>query len=148
MWFAHVTVANVVFRDGKFLMVKEYRDGELVINQPAGHLEDNETLIEALIRETLEETQWKVKPIAALGISQFTAKNGDTYIRHSFVSEALELDTSKPIDQDIVEVCWMSAEEIRSHARSSRSPLVLNDVMRFQSGAQFPIDDLYFNAPK
>lgn len=147
MWFAHVTVANVVYKDGQFLMVKEIQDGLEVINQPAGHLEEGETLLEAVIRETLEETCWHIKPVKALGVSQFKASSGDTYIRHTFVSEALSFEKDAERDTDIIDACWMSAEEITAHASKLRSPLVLNDIQRFQTGPHFELNDMYFSVP-
>jgi len=146
MWFAHVTVANVVVKSEKFLMVKEVKAGRMVINQPAGHLENGETLIQALLRETLEETGWEVKPLAALGISLFKAENGETYVRHTFLSEALGKREGASLDPDIAEACWMSMSEIQQQKHNLRSPLVLNDIKRYQSGARFPLDELYFDA--
>jgi len=148
MWFAHVTVANVVVRNDQFLMVKEKQNGKTVINQPAGHLEDGETLVDALIRETLEETRWEVRPVAALGVSQFVAPNGETYIRHSFLSGAAKHHSNSILDSDIDEVCWMSYDEIESHASQLRSPLVLNDLKRYREGTRFDIESLYFHAQK
>jgi len=135
----------VVCKNDTYLMVKEISDGNEVWNQPAGHLENNETLLEALTRETLEETRWHVKPIAALGISQFKAPNGETYIRHSFSSEALYIEESYPRDRDIIDICWMSFEDIQANAKKLRSPLVLNDIKRYQTGAHFELNNMYFN---
>lgn len=145
MWFAHVTVANVVCKNDTFLMVKERDNGKLVINQPAGHLENNETLLDAVIRETLEETQWHIRPLYALGVSQYRAANGDTYIRHSFVSEALFFDETQSLDSDIEEVCWMSKQDILKARDFLRSPMVLNDIQRYHNGAHFDLDQLYFH---
>ena len=143
MWFAHVTVANIVCKDSKFLIVKELSEGREVYNQPAGHLEDNENLIEAVIRETLEETRWHVKPVSALGISQFKTANGGTYLRHTFISDALSEDKDSLLDPDIIDVHWLSYEEILEKSGSLRSPMVLQDLKRYQNGARFKLNDLY-----
>ena len=88
-WMPHVTVATVVFRDGRYLLVEEIADGRRVLNQPAGHLEPNETLVEAARRETLEETGWDVAIEALLGASLFTsAQTGVSYFRTSFLARA------------------------------------------------------------
>ena len=94
----HITVATIVERDGKFLMVRENSGGRLVYNQPAGHVEPSETLFDAALRETLEETAWRVELKQLLGIYQYTsAENGITYIRHCFIAKAIEPRTgTKP----------------------------------------------------
>ena len=91
-WIPHVTVATVVFRDGRYLLVEEIDGGRRVLNQPAGHLEPNETLVEAARRETLEETGWEVEIQALLGASLFTsAQTGVSYLRTSFLAQSLDI---------------------------------------------------------
>ena len=137
--YPHVTVATTVFQNDTFLMVKESSNGEVVFNQPAGHLELGETLLQAAVRETLEETAWQVKLTGYLGVSQFVAPaNGVTYIRHSFVAEPLEHYTDRKLDDDIIEACWLSLPEIKQAAL--RSPLVLNDIQRFMAGKVYDLD--------
>lgn len=143
MWFPHVTVATVVFQNNQFLMVHERPEGPLVINQPAGHLEDDETLIEAAIRETKEETGWEVEITHYLGVRQFKAPNGQTYIRHSFTAAPLNFDTSFDIDDDIIEATWMTYEEILAAEAQLRSPLVLHDIQRFHDNKWMPLEFLY-----
>lgn len=143
MWFPHITVATVVFQNNQFLMVHERPEGPLVINQPAGHLEDDETLIEAAIRETKEETGWEVEITHYLGVRQFNAANGKTYIRHSFAATPLNFDTSCHIDDDIIEATWMTYEEILAVETQLRSPLVLHDIKRFNKDKLMPLDFLY-----
>lgn len=138
--YPHLTVSCVVVKDKQFLLVKERSDGKLVLNQPAGHLELNETIIEAAVRETLEETGWHVEPRHLLGISQYKAPgNGVTYIRHSFVADALHREPHPRIDSDIVEVVWMTYDEVVANRTCLRSPLVLNDIERFRAGIQYDI---------
>lgn len=143
MWFPHVTVATVVTQNNQFLMVHEKPDNTIVINQPAGHLERQETLIEAALRETKEETGWNVSITHILGVSQFEAPNGLSYIRHSFAATPLSFDTSSQLDENIIEAKWMSYEEILEQSDSLRSPLVLNDINRFMNGVNIPLDTLY-----
>ncbi|VUD56345.1 Phosphatase NudJ [Thalassocella blandensis] len=135
----HVTVATVIEKDNKFLMVKERAAGEIVINQPAGHMELQETLLEAAIRETKEETTWDVELTGYLGVSQFTAPaNGVLYIRHSFVANAIARDESAQLDSDILEATWMTLEEIQHHPL--RSKMVLNDIQRYLAGKIVDLD--------
>lgn len=115
-WAPHVTVATVVERDGRFLFVYEESEGRRVFNQPAGHLEPGETLVQAAVRETLEETRWRVRPTALLNIGLYTAPaNGVTYLRHTFTAEALEEQTDRPLDEGIIEPRWLTREELLAH---------------------------------
>ncbi len=138
--YPHATVACVVEKEGKFLLVKEVPNGETVLNQPAGHIEPNERIIDAAIRETYEETGWKVKPTYFLGLSQYLAPgNGVTYIRHSFIAEAQSFDAEAILDEGIIEAVWMSYEEILANKHALRSPLVLDDINRFRAGEKYDI---------
>lgn len=137
--YPHVTVATVVHQNNKFLMVKEYSNEQIVINQPAGHLELDETLLDAAIRETKEESAWDVQLTGYLGVSQFTAPaNGVMYIRHSFAAKPLHFDESATLDSDIIEAVWMSLEEIEQHPL--RSPMVINDIRSFLAGKTQSLD--------
>lgn len=144
-WYPHVTVAVVVEKSNKFLMVKERSESSIVINQPAGHLEEGEALIEAAIRECLEETAWHVLPEAYLGVSHYLAPNQVSYIRHSFTAKPIEHDSDRNLDSDILEALWLSKDEIQSDAFTLRSPLVLNDIKRFENGTRMKIEDIFCN---
>lgn len=136
----HITVATVVEKDGKFLLVQESPNGKRVLNQPAGHMENGETLLNAAIRETLEETCWHVKLIGALGISQYRSPNKlVTYVRHTFSAQALALDENAIRDPDIIDIVWLSYEEIVARKNELRSPLVLNDIERYRKGKHFDL---------
>ncbi|MFT2099447.1 NUDIX domain-containing protein [Marinomonas sp. 2405UD66-6] len=103
-------------------MVKEWQDGQLVLNQPAGHIENNESAIEAVVRETREESGWRVEPTGLLGMYSFTPFEGaDTYHRLCFLCEALE-EASQELDPDIESSHWLTYEEIM--ALPHRSPLI------------------------
>ena len=140
-WSPHVTVATIVERDNRFLMVYEESDGELVYNQPAGHLDPNETLKEAAIRETLEETGWTVKLTGVVGINLYTAPiNGITYCRTTFIAEALSHDSLRQLDTGIIEAVWLTYEEIRERKNNLRSPMTLQIIEDYRAGRRFPLD--------
>lgn len=145
-WAPHVTVATVVEREGRFLLVYEHAEGQRVYNQPAGHLEPGESLLEAAVRETLEETRWRVKPTALIGIDLYLAPaNGVTYLRHTFAAEALAECPEQPLDEDIIEPCWLSREELLARRAQWRSPLVMQAVDDYLSGNQYPLELLRSN---
>ena len=133
----HITVATIVQRNGLFLMVEEFDNGKRVINQPAGHLETGETLIEAAVRETLEETGWMVELEHLVGIYQYHAAHQDiSTVRLAFKAKAIEqLRTS--IDPDISEVLWMGVDEIRQ--RETRSPMVIQCINDAGSNSGSPL---------
>jgi 8-oxo-dGTP pyrophosphatase MutT (NUDIX family) len=127
-WPPHITVATVIHRDGRYLMVEEFDHGRLVINQPAGHQEPGETLFEAAIRETLEETGWLVTLQNFIGVYQyFSPRNEVTYHRIAFTAGPVEQQKDYAIDPDIHAVHWMTLDEIRS--RQHRSPLVVKCIV-------------------
>ena len=139
----HITVASVIERDGQYLMVKEKSDGLIVYNQPAGHLEANETLIEAAQRETLEETGWRVEIKYLLGIYQYTSPvNGIYYVRHCFIAEPVQQIPDYQLDIDIIEAQWLSQRELQANTGQMRSPLVLKVIADYVSGQRFPLNIL------
>jgi 8-oxo-dGTP pyrophosphatase MutT (NUDIX family) len=122
-WPPHITVATIVQRNDKFLMVEEIDNGKRVVNQPAGHLEPGETLFEAALRETLEETAWVVELQSFVGVYQYYSAHNDTlYLRVAFTAEPVE-HTGIAIDPDIAAALWLSLEEIE--LLEQRSALVL-----------------------
>ena len=136
----HITVATIVERAGKFLMVKENSGGRLVYNQPAGHVEVKESLLDAAIRETLEETSWRVNLEKLLGIYQYTSPENDiTYIRHCFIAKAIEPRTERDLDEDIAEAAWVSLEELEQRESEMRSPLVLEVIRDYLKGVSYPL---------
>ena len=136
----HVTVATVIEHEGKYLLVEEIQSGQKVLNQPAGHLEPDETLVEAALREVLEETGWEVKLTAVLCVGLYTApSNAITYYRTTFIAEPIR-QTDRPLDSDIERVLWLTPEEIAEHSSQPRSPMVLQAIVRHRAGIQFPLD--------
>ena len=136
----HVTVATVVERQGRFLLVEEYSHQEKVLNQPAGHLDANETLAEAAIRETFEETRWRISLEGVLSLNLYRSpQNGTTYYRTTFVGRAIEEDPSAALDEGIIQPLWLSLDEIKARREQLRSPLVLDTVEQYLRQPHYPL---------
>jgi 8-oxo-dGTP pyrophosphatase MutT (NUDIX family) len=143
-WIPHVTVATVIERDGKYLLVEEQSEGRLVLNQPAGHLEPNETLQDAAIRETLEETGWHIDLKGVVGLALYTSPiNNITYSRTTFYAEAISHEASIELDDGIVRAIWMSYEEMLDASDRMRSNLVVKSVEQYRSGHTYPLDMIF-----
>ena len=142
-WAPHVTVACVIEKDGSYLMVEE-RDktsGKLVFNQPAGHLEHGESIAEAALRETLEETGWEVELVGIISISLYLVPKGDiTYYRTTFLARPVQRVQGANIDPDIHAVHWLDYESILARSARMRSPLALAVIERHRQGVCYPLD--------
>ena len=137
----HLTVATVVAQNDRYLMVKEFESGKLVINQPAGHVEPGEDIIDAAIRETYEETGWHVDINGFIGVyTTISPATGITYYRLAFTAEALSLDEQAVIDTDIDEVVWLSSENIRQNNNQLRSELVIDCLDDYEQGKILSLD--------
>ena len=151
-WAAHVTVATVVEKDGRFLFVEEHSEGitHTVFNQPAGHVECGESIIQAAVRETMEETGHAVEVDALLGIYTYTAPMfpDRTYFRFCFLAHVLEYFPEAELDRGIVGPKWMTLDELQETARA-RSPLVIKAVIDALAGQQYPLSLIYehLNSP-
>lgn len=145
-WQPDVTVATVVVDGGRLLMVEESVGGRLVLNQPAGHLEPDESLHEAALRETLEETGWDVRLTAFVGAYQWKAPdNGDGsggrhYLRFAFAAEPVRHDPARPLDDGIVRAIWMTPSELQAAQQRHRSPLVWRAAADFLAGHRHPLE--------
>ena len=134
-WKPNVTVAAIAERDGHFLMVEEQTDEGLRFNQPAGHLEAGESLLEAAARAALEETGHHFVPDSLVGIYQWPRPQGDiTYLRFAFGGVVASLDADRVLDEGIVRALWLSRDELRDCADRHRSPLVMQCVEDWCAG--------------
>ncbi len=140
-WTPHATVAVIVEDEkGRFLLVEEISHGQVVFNQPAGHVEEGEKIIDAALRETLEETGWKVEPEFFVGVYTYKAPaNGVTYHRFCFSARALARVT-RELDDGIIAAHWLTPDEIRQQSDKLRSPLVMQCIEDYRNGRRFPLD--------
>jgi 8-oxo-dGTP pyrophosphatase MutT (NUDIX family) len=153
-WQPDVTVATIVVRDGRLLCVEEHASGNggdgrgLVINQPAGHLEPDEGLADAALRETLEETGWDVRLTAFVGAYQWKVPvradgSGDRhYLRFAFLAEPLRHHPDRPLDTGIERALWMTPAELEAARDRHRSPLVWRVVADALGGRRQPLSVL------
>jgi len=143
IWKPRVTVAVIAERHQRFLMVEEDIQGTVRYNQPAGHLEDEESLVDAVIRECLEETAWHFQPEALVGLYRWrNSRNGETYLRATFYGSCVSADTHRALDRGIVAAHWLTLDEIRSLSCQLRSPLVLRSIQDYLRGNRYPLEVL------
>ena len=138
-----VTVAAVIENEGRYLLVEEQTEDGIRINQPAGHLESDESIIEGAVRETLEETAYGFSPDGLVGIYRWRHPgNGVTYVRFAFRGELGPHHTDRVLDRGILRTLWLTPEQLRSRASSHRSPLVLRCVEDHLAGRRYSLDML------
>ena len=140
VWKPRTTVAAICEREGRFLLVREKVNGDMVYNQPAGHLDPNESLLQAVIRETLEETRYHFVPTALQGIYRYQPDPGSnkTYLRFLFRGEVGE-KTDGPLDDGIIAAEWLSYDEVRACRDRHRSPMVMQCIEDFRNGPGYPL---------
>ncbi len=139
-WRPSVTVAAVIEREGKFLLVEEKIDGRLVLNQPAGHLDPGESLAAACRREVMEETAHEFEPTGVVGIYRWHHAAKDvTFLRFCFKGN-VGAQLSRALDKEIVAAVWLSREEIAARRAQHRSPLVQRCVDDFLAGKSYPLE--------
>ena len=140
-WKPHTTVAAVIEENNKFLLVEELVDGKKVLNQPAGHLEPDESFLDAVIRETEEETAVIFQPEYLIGLYRWVLPEKDrTYIRLTFSGNNLKTLENQTLDDDIIRTLWLSYDEILEQKDRLRSPLVLECINDYRNGNKFPLD--------
>jgi len=146
-----ITVAAVIERGGQFLMVEEEDDGRILFNQPAGHLEQNESLVQGCRREVLEESAWHFQPRELVGIYRWRKPDSSsavsvTYLRFAFCGDLGGHATDRALDVGIVRAVWLDIGEIRASRERHRSPLVLRCVEDYLAGRRHPLDILIEHA--
>ncbi len=147
-WQPDVTVATIVVREGRVLCVEERVAGRVVINQPAGHLEPDESLFDAALRETREETGWDVRLTAFVGAYQWKAPtqadgtHGRHFLRFAFAADPMQHDPARVLDEGILRACWMTPDELMAARARHRSPLVWQAVADYLAGQRHPLSML------
>jgi len=151
-WKPSVTVAGIIEKDGRYLLVEEHTPKGLMLNNPAGHLDPGESPVQGCIREVLEETAFHFKPTALVGIylSRFqkpaTTDDPDediTYLRFAFTGELGEFEPSRQLDTGIVRTLWMNLEEMRQTSERHRSRLLIKCAEDHARGLRFPLETVY-----
>lgn len=141
IWKPHVTVAAVLERDGRYLLVEEHTPEGLRFNQPAGHLEAGESLVDAVVREALEETACHIRPTSLIGLYRWKVPDKDiTYLRVAFAGEVLSEDSGRVLDEGIVRAVWLEPAIIEAQRDRHRSPLVWQCVQDHLAGRRYPLE--------
>jgi 8-oxo-dGTP pyrophosphatase MutT (NUDIX family) len=139
-WKPHVTVAALVEREGRFLLVEEHTVDGVRLNQPAGHLDEGESLVEACAREALEETAYKVSVDALVGIYQWPRPDrAITYLRFAFACTALSEEAGRALDEGIIRAVWLTPAELAAQPERWRSPLVMQCIEDYRAGQRYPL---------
>jgi 8-oxo-dGTP pyrophosphatase MutT (NUDIX family) len=148
VWRPRVTVATIVPRDDRYLLVEEEIRGRLLLNQPAGHLEPGESLTAAACRETREETGWDVALDCLVGIHQWVNPELDRhFLRFTFAAHPLRHHPQQPLDSGINAALWMSRAEIEAASARLRSPLILASIDAWLGGRRLPLSLLQHLVP-
>lgn len=138
-----ITVAAVTETDGRFLVVEERINRRLVFNQPAGHVEHGETLLDAVVREVREETAWGFVPQALLGVYLWrNPSSGRSYMRFAFTGRVIDHNAAQPLDRGIVRTHWLSRQDLQEREPRLRSPLVLRCIEDYLGGTRLPLEPI------
>ena len=141
VWKPHVTVAAIAHHRDRFLLVEEEVGGALVLNQPAGHLDPGESLADAVIRETREESAWTFHPEAVVGVYRWYSPTRDeTFIRVCFCGDVVDHDPEQALDDGIQRAVWSTPDALRESPERLRSPLVLRGIDDYLAGRRYPLD--------
>ncbi|MGH8626987.1 MAG: NUDIX hydrolase [Gammaproteobacteria bacterium] len=143
IWKPNVTVAAVSEINGRFLLVEEKVDSGAFLNQPAGHLEANETILQGVVRETLEETGYEFSPQSLVGIYRWRhLRKNVIYLRFTFCGDAMAHDRVRQLDEGIIAARWMTYDEVVRETPRHRSPMVLRCIDDYLAGRRYPLDIL------
>lgn len=143
LWKPKITVAAVAAHNGRFLLVEEQVQGTLVLNQPAGHVEEGETLVEAVVREAREESAWRFVPQHLLGVYHWHQPTDDrSFLRFAFIGSVCDHDPRQRLDEGIVRTLWLDRAALLAREAHLRSPLVLRCVDDFLRGVRLPLDSV------
>ena len=150
-WKPSVTVAAVIEREGRFLLVEEHTPEGLRLNNPAGHLDPGESLLQAVVREALEETACAFTPTHLVGVylarmQRASASDDVTYLRFAFAGTVSEPEPGRALDHGIVRTLWLSADELRASRERHRSALVWRCIQDHRAGCRYPLDLLHSDA--
>ncbi|APZ43656.1 NUDIX hydrolase [Acidihalobacter ferrooxydans] len=135
----HVTVVAIAEQAGRYLMVRERIDGRIRYNQPAGHLEEGESLLAAVVRETLEETAWHYQPEALIGLYRWISPDGITFLRATFCGHVTRHAPERALDTGIEAAQWLSLAQIHDLGAQLRSPMVLRGLEDYLAGVRYPL---------
>ena len=137
----HLTVAAVIERHGRFLMVEERVGGHEVVNQPAGHVEPHESLLAAVVRETLEETAWEFAPAAISGIYLWQhPESAERFLRVTYAGTCTKHHNDRALDEGILRTLWLTRAELVERGASLRSPMVLRAIDDYLAGLRYPVE--------
>ncbi|HXU67217.1 MAG TPA: NUDIX hydrolase [Casimicrobiaceae bacterium] len=134
-----ITVASIIERDRRFLVIEEETHSGVRLNQPAGHVEVGESIAQAAARETLEEAAWHVNPIALVGVYHWQSPRNGTYVRFTFAAKPRAHERTRPLDTGIVRALWLTYDEIAARRQMHRSPLVLRSLDDYRAGRRWPL---------
>ncbi|MDD5297230.1 MAG: NUDIX hydrolase [Rhodocyclaceae bacterium] len=141
IWKPNVTVAAVIEREGHFLLVEEETADGVRFNQPAGHLDEGESLVQAAARETLEEAAWHFEPRFLVGVYLWPRPERDiTYLRFAFGGEISAFEPERRLDTGILRAVWMTLEEVKACRARHRSPLILQCIEDYLAGRRYPLE--------
>lgn len=134
-----VTVAAIIERGGRFLVIEERTRNGIRLNQPAGHVEVGESIAAAAARETLEEAGWSVQPTALVGVYQWESPRNGTYVRFTFAAEPRAHESGRALDAGIVRALWLTYDQIAERQPMHRSPLVMRSLDDYRAGRRWPL---------
>ena len=145
IWRPHVTVATIVPERGRFLLVEEEVRGQVLFNQPAGHLDPGESLIQAAVRETLEETGWDVEPTALVLVQQWVNPRHERhFVRFTFAADPVRHHPQRPLDAGILHAHWLTRGQIADLGERLRSPMILASIDAWLGGQRLPLAALQY----